>query len=322
MEFCTAYWWVNLLLFVLGVVTLLKGSDWFVESSSFLARRWGVSEVVIGLTMVSLGTSLPEFATNIYAACTNAADVALGNIIGSNITNILLIMGVGGMAGGILIPAGLARRDGSVMMLATLAIAFPIYLLGALTWWVGILLLAGTAGYVFWLFVSPDVDENEDEEEATSCGCYRNGVVAGLVLGGALLLIFAGSKLMVDNVVDAARRFGVSASIISVTVVAFGTSLPELAVTLGGVIKKRHGIALGNVIGSNIFNILLIMGTTLLIAPVSTNKDMVYWQIPFFVASALILWLFLFGKRFSRWESVILLAGYLLFIGGNIFLMQ
>ena len=265
---------VNILIFIVGTAMLVKGSDLFVDSAAKIARAWGISELVIGLTLVSIGTSLPELASSTYAAFQGQGDFIIGNIVGSNVTNISLILAVGVIGIGIMpFDRKMLTRDGTFMLLVYLvcAVLFAIPLqrtsgqmLRGIDFRGGIVLLLLCAGYLFLLFrqtggEKPEADESSDGKTAV----WQEFLF--LLFG--IALITAGSKGMVDPAVWGAQRLGVSMLVISSTIVAFGTSVPELAVTIAGIVKKRNDIALGNIIGSNIFNILLIFGVTSCITP-------------------------------------------------------
>ena len=269
---------VNILIFVIGTAILVKGSDLFVDAAANVARSWGVSELVIGLTLVSIGTSLPELASSVYAAFQGQGDFIIGNIVGSNVTNISLILAIGLIGIGLMpFERKVLTRDGFFMMLVYLvcAILFAVPLrrtseqvMRGIDFRGGIILLLLCAGYLFLLFrqtrgPEPDADDPNVRKRSV----WLDLVI--LVLG--IAMITAGSKGMVDPAVWGAQQLGISMLVISSTIVAFGTSVPELAVTITGIVKKRNDIALGNILGSNIFNILLIFGVTSCITPLPLN---------------------------------------------------
>ena len=265
---------VNILIFAVGTAVLVKGSDLFIDATAGMARQWGVSELVIGLTLVSIGTSLPELASSIYAAVRGQGDFIIGNIVGSNVTNISLILAIGIIGIGRLpFDRKMLTRD-IIVLLAVYAVCillfgFPLYAADGKTIRGidirgGIFLLICCAGYMFLLFRGKHPEKEPlppDENKMTSI--VRKILL--LLLGFSM--ITAGSKGMVDPAVWGARKLGISMLVISSTIVAFGTSIPELAVTVAGIVKHRHDIAVGNIIGSNIFNILLIFGITSCISP-------------------------------------------------------
>ena len=265
---------VNIVIFVIGTAMLVKGSDLFVDSAANIARSWGISELVIGLTLVSIGTSLPELASSTYAAFQGQGDFIIGNIVGSNVTNISLILAIGLIGIGVMpFERKMLTRDGVFMLAVYLvcAVLFAIPLkstpekvIRGIDFRGGIILLALCAGYLFLLFRQSGTQQAEAEENTDGKSSVWLDLLF-LLLG--IVLITAGSKGMVDPAVWGARRLGISMLVISSTIVAFGTSVPELAVTIAGIVKKRNDIALGNIIGSNIFNILLIFGVTSCITP-------------------------------------------------------
>lgn len=314
---------LNALLFVLGLAILVKGSDWFIESAAFIARTYGIPDVIIGLTLVSIGTSLPELATNVYAALKGNSGVALGNVVGSNIANTLLILGVAATCmKTIPVTRILFHRDAVAMMGVFVIFAcFCYFFGGAVT-----RLEAGILFAIFVLYLFRLMTEKRDVEQSIAAELHpehrliksRLSAVIMLLIGGALVVL--GAKLMVDNVVWAAVKLNVPEELVSATVIAFGTSVPELAVTVAGVIKKKNDIALGNIIGSNIFNLALIMGVTGLIVPVPVSADVQIFLLPCMLVTGAILMLFLRTKwTLVRWEGIAFLLGYLAFIGSNIY---
>ncbi|MDD3153411.1 MAG: calcium/sodium antiporter [Victivallaceae bacterium] len=330
-ELHSASLWLNLVLFAGGFYLLIKGSDLFVDASAAIARRWHVSELVIGLTLVSIGTSLPEFASSWYASFTNQPDFIVGNISGSIVTNITLILGIGVlMAGGMCFDKRLLSRDAVLMnavFLVTMGMIWggrAVAPNGSVTYGInrfcGALLLLGAVGYCWWLLrerQSEIVCEHCQPDTPKDPG--RSCAVLFLLVLVALGMITFGSKLLVDNVVWGAEKLGVSALLISVTVVAFGTSVPELAVTIAGVRKKCNDLALGNIIGSCIFNVLLIYGICALTRPLAVvglpglfNMGMM------FGSGVLLLVLMAVRRRLTRICGWILLLGYVGFFLYNL----
>ncbi len=319
MELCSDNMIINLVLFLFGLVILIKGSDWFVEGASDLARRFNISEVVIGLTLVSLGTSMPEFATNVYASTNGEGGIALGNIVGSNISNILLILGVGALLfGKIKIQKVMFWRDGMCMMGMTL-LCFLFCVFGKeLNRIEGAILLLGMCAYGYYLFRHREVLEEETEGEVPERSFGSAAVAGGFSLLG-LVMLTGGAKVMVDNVVWFSVKMQWDQAVIGSTVVALGTSLPELAVTVAGVIKKKHDIAMGNIIGSNFFNIGLILGISALICPIPVSGVMMTFNLPVMLGSGLLLLIFMrSGWRVVRAEGAVFLLGYVGFIVWNL----
>ena len=319
MDFASNYFILNIILFVIGVAILVKGSDWFVDAAAALARSFKVPELVIGLTLVSIGTSLPELASSLCASFYKQSNFIIGNIVGSNTANIALILGAGLVLGGaIKFPRSVVWRD----MLVLLALG-----LGLMAWYffgfdapagvkhgfgrIGGILLLVICGIYSWSLCRSGNDEAEEAEEAPVMS--RPKASALILL--SLAMITAGAKLMVDTVVWSAAKMGVDPLMISLTVVAVGTSLPELAVTISGVLKKRDDIALGNIIGSGIYNIVLIIGCCATVTPLTGNGKSSFEAMIIMNAVALLLWLFMLpAKKLYRWQGFVFLAVYAAFI--------
>lgn len=321
----------NVLIFIIGTAVLIKGSDWFVEVAAKLARRWGVSEIVIGLTLVSIGTSLPELASSVYAAFRGQGDFIIGNIVGSNITNISLILAIGIIAARkIPFERKMLTRDGVFMLivylfcalLVILQIRFPLMTQPAskrgIDYRGGIALLVLACIYLWVLFRQ----KKDHREETTQDGSPPKGNAwkdLGLFVL-AFVMISAGAKGMVDPTVWGAQKLGISMLVISSTIVAFGTSVPELAVTLAGIIKKRHSIALGNIIGSNIFNILMIFGVTAIITPLPLDTGGIgLLNLILMGVTGLLLVLFMLAGKtiLTAKQGIVLLLFYLAFVYCN-----
>ncbi len=319
----TDYLIFNVVLLVAGLIVLVKGSDWFIDGAAHIAHHYHIPDVIIGLTLVSIGTSLPELATNIYAASIDQGAVALGNVVGSNIANTLLILGVAAVCmRTIPIARLLFNRDAFAMLGVTLLFCLFCYVspghAPVLSRLEGMALLLVLAIYVAHLFRGHK--QELIQSEAVVAGKIRSVPFAlvMLLVGGAFIMF--GAKVMVDNVVWAAKvRFGIPEELVSATVIAFGTSVPELAVTVAGVLKGKNDIALGNVIGSNIFNLGLIMGITALISPIPVTLEAGSFLLPYMLGAALLLVLFMRTSwALLRWEGIVFLTGYLTFIALNI----
>lgn len=317
MEFVTANLWLNIIIFVIGVAILIKGSDWFIDAAAALARSFGVSELVIGLTLVSIGTSLPELASSLCASFYGQSNFIIGNIVGSNTANIALILGVGLILGGsISFPRKVVWRD--MLLLLVLGVLLMVwyflgvdmpqkYSFGRIG---GIVLLLICAGYSILLCKGDSATDQAEDSGADGMSRWKAG---GLIIL-SLAMIMAGAKCMVDTVVWSAVKLGVSALMISLTIVAVGTSLPELAVTVSGILKKRDDIALGNIIGSGIYNIVLIIGACSLVNPLTGSGKNSLSSMLIMNAVALVLFLFMLpGKKLYRWQGVIFLLAYVAF---------
>lgn len=291
-----------------GLAVLVKGADWFVDGAAGLAKKFGIPELVIGLTIVAMGTSLPEAAVSITGALKGSAGIAIGNVVGSNICNILLILGVTAAITSLRIQQSTIRCE----------IPFMIFISGVLLamGMSGGVITRMEGGVLWGLFVvyliylkfltdkTPEPAEPKDKEELPSVG-----KCVGLIILGAAMIIY-GSDLAVQGATTLARLFGLSDRLIGLTIVAIGTSLPELAASAVAALKGNAGIAVGNIVGSNIFNILFVLGTTTLIVPVRFAEEFVQDGI-INVGVGLFLWASVFrtGKA-GRPLGVTMLALY------------
>ena len=256
---------------ILGLALIVYGADWLVDGASSMARRWGLSEFVIGLTIVGMGTSAPEMVVSVIGAIQGNADVAVGNVIGSNIFNVLLILGITALILPIPVTRENIRRDVPLNLFVTgllilLGMKLSIFSIGEnlLSRWDGALFLLLFIAYLVFCFRSGKTEETPSVDAPG-----RKLWVSLLMVAGGLGALIIGGRLFVDNATDIARLLGVSDKFIAVTILAGGTSLPELATCVAAAIKKKGQLALGNVIGSNLFNILLILGTSAVITPLS-----------------------------------------------------
>ncbi|MBE6368852.1 MAG: calcium/sodium antiporter [Lentisphaerae bacterium] len=327
MQFACDYLLLNIIFFIVGVAILVKGSDWFVDAAAALARSFGVPELIIGLTLVSIGTSLPELASSLCAAFYGESNFIIGNIVGSNTANIALILGAGlVLGGGMSFSRQLIWRDMFFLLLLQSGLMawyyFKIDVSSAAEYGFGriggaLLLIICVIYSLVLCRQSAAEPENNDDNEAQIQKISRSKAAALIVL--ALVMITVGAKLMVDTVVWSAVKLGVSDLMISLTIVAVGTSLPELAVTISGILKKRNDIALGNIIGSGIYNILLIIGACAAVSPLTGSGRSSVDSMLIMNGTALLLWMFLLtGKRLHRWQGVIFVALYAAFIAWSI----
>ncbi len=317
MSFVTDSIIVNIILFLIGLYFLIKGSDFFVEAASQIARSYKIPEIVIGLTLVSIGTSLPEFATDIYASIEGQAGIVVGDLVGSNITNISLVLGVAVlMLGTMPSPKAVVKRD-ALFMLGAFSIFAGICFIGEGNFGRigGVVMIILMAGYLFYLFKNRDALAELGEGEEHNEAVYSSISKAWLFLFLGVVLIFLGAKAMVDNVIFVAERFHMSKGLIAATIVAFGTSVPELAVTISSIRKGKKGIALGNIIGSCIFNLLLIMGLCALINPLEIEASLLNVVIPTMLLCGVMLVVFMrSGWRLVKAEGIALLLVYIGFL--------
>lgn len=298
---------VQLLLLAVGFFLLVKGADWFVEGASGIADRFGIPQLVIGLTIVAMGTSAPETAVSITAAIKGNADIAVGNVVGSNILNILIILGISSMITSIAVAKSTIRYEIPIMLGMTFLLLIFGVNGGTICWWEGILLLLCFVGYLMYMFVMVKRGEMQSEEIESGDKPVWKMILAALV---GLALIIWGSDLTVDAATALAKTFGMSEKFIGLTVVALGTSLPELFTSVIAARKGKADIAIGNIVGSNIFNILFVIGTSSLIIPVVFEMSFVI-DCLVAVASGVILWLCVCRKKkLNRLDGVIMLACY------------
>jgi len=292
---------------------VLKGADFLTEGAAALARRVNVPEIVIGLTIVAAGTSAPELFVSLVSALKGTPDLAVGNVVGSNTMNCMLIVGCAAMVAPMTISRSTVKKDipfsvGASVLLMLLALNS---FLGRLD---GIMLLLGFVFFMIYTLMQVKKD-SVDKVQAETSPVWKNV----LFLLGGLLLLAVGSNLFVDHASNLALALGVSEGVVGLTVVAGGTSLPELATSVVAARKGQSAIAIGNVIGSNVFNILLILGLTATISPLAiagiTTVDMAVMLL-----SVALVWLFSFTRfTVERWEGALLVGGYLVYLGWLIY---
>ena len=259
---------LQIILLVIGFVMLIEGADWFVEGASKIAGKFGIPQIVIGLTIVAMGTSAPEAAVSITAALKGSAEITIGNVVGSNILNILLILGITS----VIIPLSVKKNTLNIEIPFVIAVSAILAFLGlkdgSISRLDGILLILMFIAFLVYLFIlsKKGIDTEADDVPELQEGDTVLKMLALIIIGG--ILIVWGSDVTVDAATAIARSFGWSERIIGLTIVAFGTSLPELITSVMAGIKGKSDIAVGNIVGSNIFNILFVVGVTAVITPV------------------------------------------------------
>ena len=300
----------DILFIILGVWCVLKGADYLTEGAAAVARRMHIPEMIIGLTIVAAGTSAPELFVSVVSALKGTSDMAVGNVVGSNIMNTMLIVGVAAMVAPMNISKNTVKKDLPFTVAASMLLLFLAFdhFLGHVG---GFMLLAGFALFMAYSIYSasrsPEPDSNDQVAQMSK---LKSAI---FVLGGLLLLI-VGSNVFVDHASQLALSMGISEGVVGLTVVAGGTSLPELATTVVAARKGQSALAIGNVIGSNVFNILLILGLTATIHPLQiegiTTIDMAVMLL-----SVSFIWIFCFTRlKVERWEGATLLVGYLAYL--------
>ncbi|MBR2657336.1 MAG: calcium/sodium antiporter [Loktanella sp.] len=295
---------------VAGLIGLFFGGEALVRGSVGIARRLAIPPLLIGLTVVGFGTSTPELLVSVDAAWRGVPDIALGNVIGSNIANILLIVGLTALVWPITVTGATLRRDTLVMVAAALALV-PVFALGYMGRLSGVVLVAGLVGYLIWAYRTPGDATAEDE----NLPAPSLALVSTLWVIGGLVVLMVGARFLVDGAVSIARGFGISEAFIGLTIVAVGTSLPELATSLIAAFRRQSEIAIGNIVGSNIFNVLGILGVTAMIAPIPVAGRFLRFDLPVMIAVSLLLTALLLTRpKIGRWMGLALLAAYLAYV--------
>ena len=299
---------LQIVLLAIGFAMLMKGADWFVEGASAVADRLGIPLIVIGLTIAAMGTSLPEAAVSISAATTGSAGITIGNVVGSNIMNVLVILGLTGVIRKVAVQKNTIRYEIPFTIVITILLAAMGLsdqkigrLEGVILWACMILYLV----YLYWLTKHgvpledmPEVDKSEPVWK----------MILMIVVG--IIMIVWGSDISVDAATSLAKMFGMSERLIGLTIVAFGTSLPELVTSVTAAIKGKADIAVGNIVGSNIFNILFVVGTTALITPVTYSRDFLVDSIVAIATMVLLLICVVRKKELGRPAGIVMLAAY------------
>lgn len=300
---------IQLGLLAVGFVLLVKGADWFVEGASKVAEKFGIPQLVIGLTIVAMGTSLPEAAVSVSAALKGSAEITIGNIVGSNIMNILLILGLTSVIAPIPVQKSTVKYEiPFVVAVSALLMALGCTDLvvgrgdGIILW--GLMLCY--LGYLLYMSKHGGNLPEEMPEEGKQIPVWK--MLLLIVAGG--VMIVAGSDVAVDAATELARIFGMSERLIGLTIVAFGTSLPELVTSVTAAIKGKADIAVGNIVGSNIFNILFVVGTSALITPVAYAANFFVDSVVC-IATAVLLWVLVVrNKRLGRGGGACMLVCY------------
>lgn len=308
---------VSLGVTVIGFILLIKGADWMVTGASALAKKYNVSDLVIGLTIVAFGTSAPEMVVNSVASFQQHSDIVFGNVIGSNFANLFLIFGIVGIIYPITVPTNTVWKEIPI----SIAVVVVLYILSnailsgqnaILSRIDGLVLLAIFAGFLFYIY-SQMKQENLEPGIPVITGISSKKIMA-LIIFGLAGLVFGG-KLVVDNAITIATNMGISEKIIGLTIVAVGTSLPELVTSVVAALKKNSDIAFGNIIGSNIFNILLVLPLSAFIHPVNFNTSF-NTELYILAGGTLFLFVAMFTggiRKLDRWEAALLLVTYLLY---------
>ena len=297
---------VQVLLLIVGFVMLVKGADWFVDGAAGLADRFGIPQLVIGLTIVAMGTSAPEAAVSITAALKGSAGIAVGNIVGSNILNVLIILGLTACVATLSVAKSTIRIELPYMIAISLLLLLFGWTGNEITFWEGVGLWVAFLLYLGYLFRMAKKNKETPPEEASSRPLWMLLVLS--IIG--LALIVWGSDVTVSAATALARYFGMSERFIGLTIVALGTSLPELFSSLTAARKGNADIAIGNIVGSNIFNILFVLGTTALITPVPFAARFTVDTIVAVLGGVLLLVCVARSKKLTKPTGILMLAAY------------
>lgn len=310
---------IDIALLIVGFVLLIKGADFFVDGASSLARKLRIPSLVVGLTIVALGTSTPELAVSITASAGGQNSMAVSNVIGSNIFNLLVVLGVCAL----IIPLGVTkdilRRDYPVSIFASVVFLGMLLLFGAsgeITFWEALVLVILLVGYVAWTVVSALKNRTSADDDG-SAKPFVWWQCALCLVGGVAAIIFGGD-MVVDHASSLGRMIGMSESLVGLTICAVGTSLPELVTSIAASRKGENDMAIGNVIGSNILNILCILGVSGVISPITiTGTELTYSLVDFvlYIVVCLIAYVFcVTGRRINRAEGGVLVALYIAYM--------
>lgn len=297
---------------LVSLVILYYGAEGLVFGASSLAKRIGVSPLIIGLTIVSIGTSMPELVVSAKSAMSGQSGIAIGNVLGSNMFNVGIILGLSAIIYPLAVKRQLLKFDVPIMILTSVLflLLFLDYGIARLEALFMVVLFVLYISYLLITSKKNPKDKNNQESDIKVSKHWSLDLI--FIVAGLLALVFS-SDLLVDNSIIIAQRLGMSEAMIGLTIIAAGTSMPELATSVVAAIKKRSDIAIGNIVGSNIFNILLILGVTGLIQPIST-PEINYMDTLFVVILGLVLWLFIkFSSHVRRWQGVIFILMYVFY---------
>ncbi len=300
---------MDFLIFIIGLVLLLVAGEILVKGAVGIAAMFRISPLVVGMTVVSFGTSAPELLVSLQSALSGNPDIAIGNVLGSNIANIALVLGLTAIIFPIVVDKNSIRIDWPAMMIATVML-FAFMLNNKIERWEGIVMFLALIGFTVFL-IRKSRKESEPPVEEEKSNVWLNVV---FIIGGCVGLVF-GSELFVDGACGIAKRFGVSDLVIGSTVVAFGTSVPELVTSCVAAFRKQTDISIGNLIGSNLFNIAAILGLTSIVKEINVNEAAIAFDMWWVVAVALLIFpLMVVGKKIGRVKGVFLALYYFAYI--------
>jgi cation:H+ antiporter len=295
-----------------GFALLVKGSDYFVTAAAGIARRVGVSELIIGLTLVSMGTTLPEFMASITASYMGSSGIAVGNAVGSDITNILLILGTCMVIKGYTVGRDVLKRYGLTLLVVCLV--FSVFAPGGVSRIEGGVLVVILPVYLWTTFKGHINNPNSKSEDPSPESVTK----LAIAFVGGLLAVIVGARFLVDSSLNLAEQFHILESAIGSTIVALGTSLPEFVVSVRAVTKGHGQISVGNILGANTLNILWVMGVSALIRPLTLDTNLLYFNTPLMIGVTVLLLMFMrMGYQLKRWQGVVFLVLYAVFVVYN-----
>lgn len=310
----------QIVLLIIGFVMLIKGADWFVDGAAGIADKLHIPQLIIGLTIVAMGTSAPEAAISISASVQGSADIAVGNVLGSNILNVLIILGITSIITPLAVQKSTVKYEIPFVIIISVIFGLIGLFDNSIGFIDGILLWVLFIAYIAYLFIMTkkgkiQADESDDEDNDKKPKKVWQLILFGII---GIALVVLGSNITVNAATEIATMFGMSERFIGLTIVALGTSLPELVTSITAALKKNADIAIGNIVGSNIFNILFVIGTSALITPVAYQSQFLIDSI-FCVATAMLLLLLVLNKdkKLKRWGGIIMLicyAGYFIYL--------
>ena len=302
---------IGIIFLIIGSAMLFYGAEFIVKGGSQLARYFGLSPIVIGLTVVAFGTSLPELVVSIVAAIGGSSPIAIGNVVGSNIANVGLVLGISSLIFPIKINLSQIKND--LIIYIFVCLMFSAFCMnGSISRQEGLILFLSVLIYTWYSFYYSSSKNNDEDVNDKNPSNLRMLFI--LIISGITLLSF-GANLFVKGAIDIARYFGISEIVIGMTIVALGTSLPELATSVIASFRKEHAISIGNIVGSNLFNLLSVIGIVSLVSPIESPKEILFFEIPYMIIYGLILFpIGMLKQPIHRSTASFLLIGYLLFI--------
>lgn len=325
----------HIVVFILGLGILYLGADWLIDGASEVARKFGIRPMIIGLTIVALGTSLPEFLLNLFAVSAGQDGLAVGNIIGSNIANIALILGLSA----VILPIafdGEALKKEYPMMLAVTGLFYFLALDGSISRLDGFFLVAGLVAFIVFVIMTSSRDQipvtTASDGQKDAFFVPQSGLkkwlhdektgpfVRILLIVAGMAALALGARFMVDSAINMAMILDINPTIVGLTIVGIGTSLPELAASLMAAVKKESDLSIGNILGSNMLNILFVIGVVSVIQPMSIDAESISFHMPIMIGFSLMLWPLARRKhQLSRFSGFILLASFLGYLGWLIY---